>query len=538
MPLKPIDLDDRDFAALMASSLEQVRRHAPEWTDLSAGDPGRTLLELFAHLTEAMLYRLNRLPLKVYVECLRLLGVQCRSASAARTTLRFSLDKPLDRDLTIPAGTRVGAQRTENNTEAPVFSTAQDGVIEAGALSTETPALHCDVIDAELGAVGTGKSGQSFQVARGSVIASSGDALDLVVGVETSADATAHHHSRREHGGKVYEIWRPVEHFGDVSSGRVYVADRHDGLIRFSPDARSGETGGLSEVPAGDREIRVWYRSGGGAAGNLAVDTLTELLDPLPNATVAVTNPEPATGGRDAETVEAAWARGPRELHSLQRAVTADDFRSLVLKSTGAVNRAFAYNKYDHWRYATRGTVEVICVPHVPHADYAGQALTPELVASYQNDDVLRQAEAALAAHRPLGTRSAARWGRLKSVRVKARAVVFREEDPAAVDARIRARLNELIHPLDSDDGQPGWRFGQPLAAFDVYRALVAEPGVKYVDPVKLVLDDVPDQDVTALDADGFQPDTWYAAAGDQVYRSLNNGDGWESIAQIKGGRV
>ena len=61
MALKSIDLDDRRFQDLMDAALERARRACPEWTDMTAGDPGRVLLELFAFLTEAMLYRLNRL---------------------------------------------------------------------------------------------------------------------------------------------------------------------------------------------------------------------------------------------------------------------------------------------------------------------------------------------------------------------------------------------------------------------------------------------------------------------------------------------
>ena len=34
----------------------------PEWSDLNASDPGVTILELFAFLTENVLYRFNLIP--------------------------------------------------------------------------------------------------------------------------------------------------------------------------------------------------------------------------------------------------------------------------------------------------------------------------------------------------------------------------------------------------------------------------------------------------------------------------------------------
>ena len=67
MPLPLPDLDDRTFEELLAEARRQIARSAPDWSDLSAGDPGMVLLELFAHLTETMIYRLNRLPEKSVV---------------------------------------------------------------------------------------------------------------------------------------------------------------------------------------------------------------------------------------------------------------------------------------------------------------------------------------------------------------------------------------------------------------------------------------------------------------------------------------
>ena len=90
MPLRPPNLDDRSFAQLLESAVSRAKQTCPEWTDYSAGDPGVVLLELFSFLTETMLFQLNRLPDKAYIEFLRLLGVQLLPPSAARVTLRFA----------------------------------------------------------------------------------------------------------------------------------------------------------------------------------------------------------------------------------------------------------------------------------------------------------------------------------------------------------------------------------------------------------------------------------------------------------------
>ena len=47
---------------------------APAWTDENASDPGITLLELFAFLTEQLIYRANRTPERHRRKFLSLVG--------------------------------------------------------------------------------------------------------------------------------------------------------------------------------------------------------------------------------------------------------------------------------------------------------------------------------------------------------------------------------------------------------------------------------------------------------------------------------
>ncbi|HLL99931.1 MAG TPA: hypothetical protein VK400_02665, partial [Pyrinomonadaceae bacterium] len=107
MPLKTPNLDDRQFSQMVEESLRRVRETCPQWTDLSPNDPGVVLLELFAFLTDSMIYRLNRLPDKAYVEFLRLIGVKLMPPTAAVVRLNFSLQKEATDTVSIPRGTRV-----------------------------------------------------------------------------------------------------------------------------------------------------------------------------------------------------------------------------------------------------------------------------------------------------------------------------------------------------------------------------------------------------------------------------------------------
>ena len=551
MPLPLPDLDDRTFEDLLQEARRQISRAAPEWTDLSPGDPGIILLELFAHLTETMIYRLNRLPEKAYIAFLRLLGVSLFPPSAAAATLQFSRSRPSDEPLEIPRGTRVTVGQAGAEGQPPVFVTGETVQIPAQATTVSVVAHHCEVVEGELLGVGSGLPGLSLVVARPPLIAPTGNALDLVVGVEATPEELQGRVPARQHGGRAYRIWREVQQFTNVGADRhVYVADRVSGTITFAPAARmrrdedetDGENGmglepaphALAAAPEAGREIRVWYRRGGGPAGNVAAGTLTTLKDALPG--VEVTNPAPASGGQAAETLENALVRGPQELHSLQRAVTARDFELIALRSArGGIARAIALTSREIWAHAQPGAVDVLLVPDVPDEQLGEGRIAVETLRAHESDVARRLVQDQLDERRPLGTTCRVQWARYKPVQIQARIVVGRQENQEAVRRRVLQRLYRTINPLPTALNESGWSFGRALRASDIFSIALAEPGVRWVDRVRFLVGDVPGRDVRTVAADHFQDRTWYAGSGDTLFRSLNDGEGWEPAARFGG---
>jgi hypothetical protein len=94
--------------------------------------------------------------------------------------------------------------------------------------------------------------------------------------------------------------------------------------------------------PEDDSLIEAEYRVGSGSVGNVGMDTLKQFHDNnnynLPHSSHAlvqevidsVTNPLPATGGVDMESMDDAKIAGPRSLMTLERAVTLKDYEDLV----------------------------------------------------------------------------------------------------------------------------------------------------------------------------------------------------------------
>src|SRR5687767_14298853 len=104
MPFVPKNLDDRTFEDLVREARRRIAAYVPEWqvdqrgrdakawTEFNPSDPGITLVDVFAFLTETTLFRLNRTPdERMYLEFLNLLGIAPRPALPSSLPLIFEM---------------------------------------------------------------------------------------------------------------------------------------------------------------------------------------------------------------------------------------------------------------------------------------------------------------------------------------------------------------------------------------------------------------------------------------------------------------
>src|SRR6185437_4962027 len=117
-------LDDRRFQDIVDEAKSRIPRYCPEWTDHNVSDPGIALIELFAWMTDMLLYRVNQVPDKMYVKFLELIGVTLQQPRAAVAPLTFYLSAPQPTDVVIAAGTEVATVRTDTS-PAITFTTEQ-----------------------------------------------------------------------------------------------------------------------------------------------------------------------------------------------------------------------------------------------------------------------------------------------------------------------------------------------------------------------------------------------------------------------------
>src|SRR5438094_5494367 len=119
MPIPVPALDDRSFDDLVEEVLSRIPAHTPEWTYPRLGDPGRTIIELFAWLADTLLYRANLIPERQRLAFLRLVDARMRPAEPARglVSILFDDDK-VNQALTIkPYATIKGPVNFETRSE-------------------------------------------------------------------------------------------------------------------------------------------------------------------------------------------------------------------------------------------------------------------------------------------------------------------------------------------------------------------------------------------------------------------------------------
>jgi hypothetical protein len=141
MPLPSPILDDRSYQQLHDELVHRIPVYTPEWTDHNASDPGITLIDLFAHLGEALLFRFNQIPETTKLAFLRLLDIPLRPAVPARAIVTLTTAKANGVEIFVPPGAapveaRAGSIPFELQTEVHVLPVSGFGIAK---ISTNPP---------------------------------------------------------------------------------------------------------------------------------------------------------------------------------------------------------------------------------------------------------------------------------------------------------------------------------------------------------------------------------------------------------------
>lgn len=144
MPLVSPNLDQRTFEQIVAEVRRRIPTFTPEWTDLNDSDPGMTLAQLFAFMTEQLLFQVNQVPDKGLITFLKMVGADLHPATPAVADVTFLLRDAVAPPQTVQAGTAVETSGPPPGGKNPIaFETSRDLPLLDGKL-VELGSVDCD----------------------------------------------------------------------------------------------------------------------------------------------------------------------------------------------------------------------------------------------------------------------------------------------------------------------------------------------------------------------------------------------------------
>ncbi|HET9622633.1 MAG TPA: putative baseplate assembly protein, partial [Kofleriaceae bacterium] len=269
------------------------------------------------------------------------------------------------------------------------------------------------------------------------------------------------------------EVWvrykRVDSFFASGPRSRHYTLDYVSGLLAFGDGRR-----GMVPPELKDNIVARHYRIGGGALGNVNPHTLTSLGRALAYIE-AVTNPIPATGGADRETIEDAKNRAPYTIKSRDRAVTSEDYEMLALRASTTLARARCVPDRSN-----RGHVTLALVPR---GEVRGEEFSRRLVPS---NEVLRYVKRYLDDRKLVGTVLNVVRPRYKDLSL--RVVLIRRTVGTSDRLRrdIEYKLRKYLHSLVGGRDGKGWEFGRPVLKAELIHLVEEVPGVEGVDALEI----------------------------------------------------
>jgi predicted phage baseplate assembly protein len=277
-----------------------------------------------------------------------------------------------------------------------------------------------------------------------------------------------------------WEPWEEVDSFaGSEEHDRHYVLDLVGGVIRLGPQLRL--TGGGSSqrgaIPPKGAAIRMSrYRHGGGRIGNVEAGRVNTLRSAIPGI-ATVTNPEPARGGVDPQSIESLRSRSALQIRTRFRAVTAEDYEFLAAEASPRVARAH--------RFADE--LPGVTLRILPRIDPADRHLTIEELTP--GPALLDEVERYLDARKLVGTPVRLQPMRFRGIAVVVNLQASPRADLGRIEREVRRALYTYLNPLiggNTSGPADGWPIGRSLNQGELYAIVHGFEGVEFIKLLRL----------------------------------------------------
>lgn len=346
-----VDYTSRDYYSLRNDLIARVQARVPEWQGNDPTDFGMALVEAFSYLGDVCNYYIDRVANENFISTAtqrqtvlniaKTYGYSPSGWSAASTTLSFG-NSSSSVDYTLPIGTQVSVNVNLGDTSYKLIFTTQDevsvthGTTIASGAAVATAINMQDASPASSYGVklvtGSNRANQTYTIPADNVVQG-------YLSVFTTSDQTT------------FSLWSEVKHLGDYGPGDLVYESRIDAnnqIALFFGDGISGA------IPSTSVDIFIKYFTGGGAIGNIPVDTIRSDVPSIvyvpgwstsdlsmANMYLSVTNNSAAAGGSDPESTNSIRVNAPKSLVAFNRAISLKDYENLAYSISG-VGKAHA----------------------------------------------------------------------------------------------------------------------------------------------------------------------------------------------------
>ena len=109
-------IDDRTYDDIVAEIRTRIPQYTPEWTNFNDSDPGMAIVQLFAWMSELLIFRLGKVPESNLLKFLQLVGIELLPAAPAEAFITFpTLSNQPDEAVIVPALTEVAANQGQSS---------------------------------------------------------------------------------------------------------------------------------------------------------------------------------------------------------------------------------------------------------------------------------------------------------------------------------------------------------------------------------------------------------------------------------------
>ncbi len=257
------------------------------------------------------------------------------------------------------------------------------------------------------------------------------------------------------------DVWRQTDTLQDAKPNeKVYMLDGSE--LIFGDGAHG-------QIPRHKLDIHCRYLSNNGTKGNIAKGSswVCEKIKSY-KTHMQVQNYYEGWGGKDKITAQELLSGFEHSLHIPTRAISLKDYEYLALHTpyTHLVKaKAFANKETNH--------VNIIVVPK-------SEKMTPQ-ANIHTRTKVLRF----LDKKRLLTTKVSVIQAKYKSVSVDVE-VFSQKHDPQELRIKIVAALNVYLHPLSGGKAAKGWKFGEDLYLWEVYKMISSIEGVESIEKLRV----------------------------------------------------